>query len=356
MATVTRYDIIEIGAQIDPETGWIRDRPVITRSGIFVYKDKTGKAIREYRPPDEVFKVDSLVTLAGIPITDGHQGMITAQNVKGILGTVVGPGVKDNTNVVAPIIIHDPNKLGDRKELSLGYRADVYETPGKTPEGEDYDTIQKNVRYNHLAIVTKGRAGNARIRLDGADASSFDIDNEDPDDKKIVNIKLDEIDYAVAQDVARAIAKLMDEHRDRRTKYMALEQERNSLRGQVAEAARILQAAVLDAKNQMRDRIKLEDLATKHKVHYDENTTDRELREGIVTKLNGGSIKFDDKSDDYVQSAFDLAIHNVDDKNNKFANQRQQMNKPPSNNGGAKPMGSVAARQRMIEGMRARSA
>ena len=57
---------------------------VITRSGIFVYKDASGKSIREYRPDEEVFKADSLTSIRGMPITDGHRGILnTNSNLDG---------------------------------------------------------------------------------------------------------------------------------------------------------------------------------------------------------------------------------------------------------------------------------
>ena len=91
----TRYDNITIKAELSKE-GWIIDRPVVTRAGIFTYKDNTGKTVREYRPDEEVFKEDSLNSIRGMPITDGHKGIITTEsNLDGlIVGSVMGPGAK----------------------------------------------------------------------------------------------------------------------------------------------------------------------------------------------------------------------------------------------------------------------
>ncbi|MFI7909566.1 DUF2213 domain-containing protein, partial [Acinetobacter baumannii] len=44
--------------------------------------------------------------------------------------------------------------------------------------GQEYDAIQRNIRVNHLAIVPRGRAGNARLNLDRHDAVLFNPEEE----------------------------------------------------------------------------------------------------------------------------------------------------------------------------------
>ena len=63
-----RYDKVEITATKTSE-GFIRDTPIVGRTGILVYKTFDGKERREYRPPDEAFKSESLASLKGKPIT-----------------------------------------------------------------------------------------------------------------------------------------------------------------------------------------------------------------------------------------------------------------------------------------------
>lgn len=56
-----------------------------------------------------------------------------------------------------------------KQELSLGYTLDVIEELG-IYNGEKYTHRQKNVDYNHLALVNQGRAGRtARVNLDHKD-------------------------------------------------------------------------------------------------------------------------------------------------------------------------------------------
>ncbi len=92
---------------------------------------------------------------------------------------------------------------GDRIEISSGYRCRLEWTPGEF-EGQRYDCIQRNIRYNHAALCPPngGRAGNdVGLRLDGIDDHTWAIahfDNEqetttmaEPNkDKTITKLKL----------------------------------------------------------------------------------------------------------------------------------------------------------------------
>src|SRR3954470_20142561 len=144
--SVTRFDVFDITASISPE-GWIRDKPIVTRAGIFTYRTKDGKTIKEYRPETEVFKEDSLATLLGVPVTDNHVGLVNQNNVNGIVGSVLSPGQKaqDTLDVVADVIIHHPKQIGDKRELSLAYECEIDEAPGEY-NGERYDCVQKNIK------------------------------------------------------------------------------------------------------------------------------------------------------------------------------------------------------------------
>jgi len=147
---------------------------VLTRTGVFTYEGLNGP-IREYRPPEEVFNPESLATLANAPVTREHPPeKITIENYrKHARGNLVTGTVETTpTEVTSDLAIQDSELLGDieseeKREVSLGYDADADETPGVSPEGETYDRVQRNIRYNHVAIVKRGRAGSTvSLRLD----------------------------------------------------------------------------------------------------------------------------------------------------------------------------------------------
>ena len=69
--------------------------------------------------------------------------------------------------------------LNGKQALSMGYTCDLeMAEPNATWCGIEYDFIQRNIRYNHCAIVDSARAGdNAKIELraDSEDAVLEDI-------------------------------------------------------------------------------------------------------------------------------------------------------------------------------------
>ena len=158
----------------------------LTRVGVFTYHQPDGTVQRELRPADEVFKTDSLDTLSGAPLCVGHPGLVRADNWQQHAVGHVGDEVKQDGKFVAarvrvqsaPVVLKVEKK--DLVELSCGYTCDLERTPG-TFEGEKYDAIQRNIRYNHVALgpANFGRAGNdVKLRMDGVGryASPMELD------------------------------------------------------------------------------------------------------------------------------------------------------------------------------------
>lgn len=341
-----RYDMIEIKADVSPE-GWIRDKPVITRSGVFVYRQPNGNIVREFRPEDEVFHEDSLNSLSGIPITIKHKGLINKNNVSGIVGTVIAPGERQDSNVVANVVIHDVNKLGKARDLSLGYEC-VTET---APPGAGYDVIQRKIRYNHLAVVEKGRAGNARLRLDADDAASFELEN-DTMDPKLVTIRLDEIDYQASPEVAKALSKSDQAIADLKKRFDALEAERDSLKSKIDEHANEIVKVRDTVKSEMGARSRLEAVASQMELKFDESDSNVEVMKKVINKIRP-SIRLDGKSDDYIQTAFDIAVEMDGDKNKKLFKQIDKTQKRADKSDDTDNVASADnARVKMIEKMR----
>lgn len=170
----------------------------LTRCGVLPYADaaRPGGVRREYRPHEEVMQPNSLATLEGKPLVwshpkvwgeDGqlHDVEITAenhaqysvghtQNVRAHAdGWPRGDIYVTHAGAVSAIIAL--SEAGTPVELSPGYWSDDDQTPGTTQLGEAYDLIQRNIRYNHIAVVEEGRAGSAaRLVLDAADFAKKD--------------------------------------------------------------------------------------------------------------------------------------------------------------------------------------
>lgn len=329
---VMRYDRAPLKATRTDE-GFIVDTPVLTRTGVFEYRDGGGRVRREFRPPEEVFNADSMATLRGKPITDGHPGKVTAKNVRQhMIGTALSAGRQDGDNMVGDIQIVDPGPVdAGNKELSLGYELDLDETPGTSPQGERYDAVQRNIRYNHLAVVKRGRAGNARLNLDAADAVTK---TEEENDMTMVKIRLDSgLSYDAAPEVANELERLRAEVKIATTKADAEAARADTEKARADQAEAGIAKAREDAHGAAVARVKLEATAAQHKVEFKADTADRVLREGVIKAIRGDSFDLTGKSDGYVEAAFDLAVGEAKTRADTVANQRRQLGGQQQPNG-----------------------
>jgi hypothetical protein len=169
-----RYDHGTLGdVEVTPQGG-LSIPAFLTRAGVFDYEQDDGTVIREYRPPEEVFKNESLATLSNAPLCNEHPPEpVRPDNFQRYsVGHVENGSIKqDSDKVAARLIFQRKDAIADiqaarKREISCGYECDVDETSGIAEEGR-YDQIQRNIRYNHVALVPDGRAGpEIRLRLD----------------------------------------------------------------------------------------------------------------------------------------------------------------------------------------------
>ena len=167
--------------------------------------------MRELRHPDDVFAPDSLATAgSGLPVTVGHLGVITTANVGAKVGqTRSDCWIEDDRYLVAELQIEDPSAIaridsGELVDLSAGYRADTVPESGKFL-GEAYDARQRNIRYNHVALLPAGhgRAGSdVSLRFDAA----VDVGYSTAMD--LVEITIADKTFQVPAEVAAEIARL----------------------------------------------------------------------------------------------------------------------------------------------------
>ncbi|MGJ8513132.1 hypothetical protein R84981_002775 [Carnimonas sp. R-84981] len=350
--SVTRYDRSPVKAKFT-EDGYLEDSPVLTRTGVFVYRDGKGGIRRELRHPDDVFKADSLASYKNKPITKGHPGKVNADNLKSHhIGTITSVGRQDGDNIVADSVIHDPRviKQDGWKELSVGYSVDLIPESGEY-NGEKYDSRQTNIRVNHVAVVPEGRAGNSRLNLDAADAVEFQEDDKEGG-KSMPQIRLDNgISYDAAEEVVQAHEKLRSDHAET---VKALEVEK--ARADAAEADKKKlederEKLKQDAREEARARIELEATAKEHKVEIKQDSTDRAIKEGVIKAIRGDSVDMSGKSDDYVSAAFDFAIENSAKQRSDAADQRITVNQP-RNDSVAPEKTAQSSRETMIARLR----
>lgn len=377
MNNVQRYERVDsypgFSNAVTDSYGFMQDSPIVARTGVYTYLNPDGSIRREYRPPEEVFSLDSLNSFKGKPITVGHPkaGKVTSKTASKLsIGSILSEGYpkemaydeKSDRYVGCDIVLHNPDAIGDDRELSLGYRCDLEEVGGTAPNGERYDAIQRNIRVNHLAVVKKARAGvKARLNCDGDEfivdeseeqnMSKFKLDGMEFDlpDTVISHINAMEQRADAAESNVVAMKTLLDnaetEIQEKVDAYEELSQqldgmagekealalkndelekeivslkaqndvtasERDGIQAKLDAAIEEKEAAVAKAKEEtkaeMAERAELEKLADKAKVSYDADMSNKDMKVAIIKSVRK-DFTTEGKSEGYLDGAFDAA-------------------------------------------------
>ena len=313
MTTVQRYDYSQITAHFDDD-GFLHDSPVVGRIGIQEYRNLDGSIRRELRLPEEVFNADSLASFVGKPITVDHpkSGKVDAKNAHRLtVGTMLAQGKQDGDTVRADVVIHSPDAIGDRRQLSLGYTATLDETPGEW-NGQRYDAIQRNIKINHLSVVQSARAGAvARLNLDGNEEVFF---NQQEQQTMTVKVKLDNgLEYDAAPEVSRELDKLRADAVEKTAQIKTVSDElskaqakADALQSQVDGFAVKLDEAKQEGKQSAVARLSLEKTAEGFKVDCADKT-DREVKEAVIKSVRADA-NLEGKPDAYIDAAYDMAV------------------------------------------------
>ncbi len=206
MEEFLHFDTSRLGKVDRTQVGGARVPARLSRTGVLTYINPDGSKRRELRLASEIFKADSLATLEHAPVIDikDHTGMVTPQTWRQVsLGHVVGVR-QEGKFIVGDLLVQDQATLDaienqDRTEISCGYRCVLDMTPG-VYEGEAYDCVQRNIRYNHAALCppNRGRAGpEVGLRLDSNAPTWCEthLDEGKEETPMTVKIKLDGRDY-----------------------------------------------------------------------------------------------------------------------------------------------------------------
>ena len=297
-----RYDNYSFQA-IKTDEGFIEDSPIIGRTGILIYQNADGSTRREYRPPEEAFRADSLASIRGKPITMGHHGLVTNETYKQSkpIGTVLSDGKQDGENIRADVVIYELDT--DDRELSCGYQTELEETPGVTPSGEHYDAIQRNIIYNHLAIVPRGRAGNARLNMDG-EQIFMEVE-------RMSKIKLDNgIEYDVPAEVEVAMKAMTEKADASKKEFDTLQAKFDSAVAEIEKLKADAEKAEADFRAKFDEMVKttieLRTIASRHGIEKADAMSNEEIKKAVVAKVHP-KLNLDGKSAEYIEVAFDLA-------------------------------------------------
>ena len=382
--------------------GFLRGRAIVTSIGVFTYKRKDGTIQRELRLPENVFSPETLNSMKLKPVTLNHPTeLVTQDNADKLQVGSLGDNpswtkewhdrnweeVTDGINCAIDMIITRKDAidaiLNGKQALSMGYTCDLeIAEPGATWCGVEYDFIQRNIRYNHCAIVDSARAGdNAKIELraDSEDAVlEYMVTNKDGGTKMLKKINLDGIDYEAEESVIKALhsekeradkaendaceskkkAETMDKKvADMEKKVTELEKrisEVEAERDTAKDKADGLEKELKEAKNANLDssrldeavKVKMELLhnAEKAGVEVKEDMSDMDIKKAVIlSKFKNAN--FDGKDDVYVQARYDATVEILCEKND--GENRQMMSDIPETH-----IDENDAREKMIRRMK----
>lgn len=312
-----------------------------TRTGVFVYHHADGSTTRELRTPDQVFSKKHLDSLKMAPVTLGHppEWVNGANFKKYAVGATGSDPHQDGKYAAGEIMVQDGKATravlaGDAIELSAGYEVEVIKRDGVWG-GERYDSVHMNPVVNHVAIVTRGRAGaDVRVILDSDGAvqekrtgTGEPIGAPAPktDEGKMAKIAIDGVEYEINDAVAPVVsAKLRDLEAARadvkqakdaadvaHTDAAKLRTERDTLQAKVDAVPDDknkpdVEKIKADALTSARERLKLEDAAGKHlpKDYKFDGVSDTDVKLAAINLLRP-KLDLKGKSADYVDAMFD---------------------------------------------------
>jgi hypothetical protein len=218
------------------------------------------------------------------------------------------------------VLITDERAIEDaeqgKTELSCGYSCDLDMTPG-VMDGQHYDAVQKNIRGNHVALVTRGRAGaEAALHLDKDD-------NETQEKEHMKTVKIDGVDFEMSEQAAQAFAKVQAEAEKKSAEHLAtittlkVDVEKQKARADKAEEelaaekkARTDATAPETIGKVINLRLAL--LRTAEKIVNDkavklDEMTDEAIHKAVIIKVFPAA-KLDGADPAYVQARFDSAV------------------------------------------------
>ncbi|OBR70619.1 hypothetical protein A7D35_20370 [Xanthomonas arboricola] len=216
-------DRITVGAARRTADGYLVADAKVARTGVQEYMGhELGRpdlpVVRVYRPADEVFSDATLRSFAHRPMTLEHprQGQVDASNWKQLaIGHTGSEVVRDGDFVRVPLVLMDSAAItayeSGKRELSMGYSAEIHFEAGTAPDGQHYDAVQRKIANNHCALTDTARGGR-ELHIDSAqhsavpvlDAATFRKQLSDGGTTSLTDHELDMLSQQLAANAAAA--------------------------------------------------------------------------------------------------------------------------------------------------------
>lgn len=309
-ARVARTGIQDyLGTEVDPDNEHgLRDKPIV----------------RVYRPESSVFHQDAMQSYAYRPMTNGHPGGdgVNSRNWKDLaIGQTGGEVVRDGQFVKVPLVLMDAKAIEDyeagKRELSMGYGAEVVFQDGVTDEGEHYDCYLGPMKMNHLSLEHRARGG-ADLRI--GDKQTTPPKGGHPMADSLRTVIVDGLSVQTTDQGAQAIDKLTKQLADAGVNIKTLtDAHAVALAGKDAEIVKIT-AALDDAKAKILTDAQVDalvkvrtDLVTQAKALHDADYTGKsadEIRKAVVV-AKFGDAAISGQPDAYVKARFDIMVEDA---------------------------------------------
>ena len=337
---LTRYDTAPIDKVTqDAQTGFIHITDVpIAHLGVFPYLKADNSIEMEAKLPDELLSDSTVSSADNKPVTNDHPTeLVNKQNAsKYMKGFTADNAHVDNDTLKVDMTITDADLISEinkgKQELSIGFETEIVPEKGEY-KGVAYDSVQRNIQINHVAVVEHGRAGHS-VRLIGDSAEMVEQDNVHKKGQimETTKVRLNDADVTVATGDADKIIKLDADNSEKQRQIDDLKAKIKEMQDQLAKLqgdddknkknADKAQAKADAAEKELADlkekysgdamdkaiSARME-LINKVKPYVGDSyefkgKTEKQLKLDAIKALDD-SVDLDDKSDDYINAYFD---------------------------------------------------
>ena len=381
---ITVFDRNESSKVTKTQQGFLRVDGYVTRTGVLKYKTADGKIVRQLRDPKEVFNQDSLDTLKSVPVTLRHPPkLITVDDVNEYIKGYSSDSIeKEGNKLKTTLTITSKDAIksvedGETVELSCGYECELEESNGVF-NGEEYDAIQRNIKYNHIALVERGRAGSdVRVLMDSDNLNAnagfehvYVMDEGDlsTQEEKLVmeKIMVEGKEFEVSPELALALKEMMAKKEAMEVELDGMKKEKQDLSDKCAQDKAKMDAVEaelektktelksrmdsdLDEKKieeKVKARLSLIDTAKRY-IADDKlsEMSEQEIKKAVIAK-DLPSINLDGKDESYVSNVFSFIVEKTKASDEKLMNFGKKIS---SQNQDSQTVSSEEARKKAME-------
>lgn len=325
--------------------GYLQGVIRVTCAGVFRYLGEDGKTVdRVLRSEAEVGDPESVASANGKPVTLFHPNeSVSVDNIdKYVVGFTGTDAYFDGIDLWITVTITDRNAIeaiesGKVAAVSMGYDVKSIEDnndPLNNWRGTEYNKIQHGIRYNHLALVYAGRAGES-VEITVGDSIDTIINTKTADPKSakdsamkkiIIDGAVYECDEAVAAKVAGLEKQLADSAAAHKAEIDKVTAEKDAKAAELEKTTAERDAAQAEVKTlkekqldkaaiakKVDEKIALVQKAKAYGCEVKSEDSCLDIKKAVIAKAFGDKMDLTDKSEDYVNVAFDPACIHLDE-------------------------------------------